>query len=408
MQADQGFNEAFRPRLRMPENDSIVWSNRSWCRWNSVDQSTPTRVFSITGCINPYRAKDELHCRLNEQNDYPQQIVKVRSNRAYICRWSQEKNSPGYSFLRENFVNGSSNLFDVAGCLLRLAMWPTDLLWEKLDEIFSSSSSINASVEHLHQIGLHFRCGDIEYTGQNVGDSCVVSDPSADYKVSDKELLVDGTPVDLGMCGNNIVRELESKNREISPVYYGYIASDSPSAAKQMFDHLHLNDTVVSPKGCHIEMDKSRDCSFKTIVYWVALAMSDTLILQGRKVNKGDNFSVPSGFSRYALMYGLKSSALRFGQECAKIDMTVQSRISQGTWQCVETHHFEEGSLFRISDQKEIFVVRNRSRRSIPNWDTFTQEGFRMRGMYKTPCKFISFSRCLIKFPLFNCRQVDD
>ncbi len=239
---------------------------------------------------------------------------------------------------------------------------------------------------------MHFRCGDIEYSGKDVGTSCIVSNVADRYNNTtiNNELLMDGTPLDLGECGAKLMETCDKEHNvtEIQCNLYrngsrGYIASDSPSAAKQIHESmgiLHQYDTLITPKGCHIEMDKSRDCSFDTIAYWFALALSESLIVQGRKITKDDNYTIPSGFSRYAAMYGLNSAdGLRFGQKCEKIDMIMQSKSSQGTWKCLEKHHFIENALFRVSDSKEIFVIRNHTRRSIPNWETFLHEGFSLR-----------------------------
>ena len=404
IQGDSGFEDAFQPKLR-PSSSSLKlnWRDRSHFNWTN-EYLNGLNVFHITGCVNPYRQKDEMHCRLNEKEDYTQKVVTVRSNRAYICRWSQELDSPAYTWLtkKQGIHDETSNLFDVAGCLLRLAMWPTDALWERVEEILNTLEINNIGNEEGNstnnyafqkQVGMHFRCGDIEYSGKDVGANCIVPN-STDRLTSvlKNELLADGTPLDLGECGANLMKPCEKgrnstedacRYRHDRHVFRGYIASDSPSAARQMHESMgpsHENDTLVTPKGCHVEMDKSRDCSFNTIAYWFALALSESLVVQGRKINKNDNYTIPSGFSRYAAMYGLKTTqGLRFGQECKQVDMITQSRSSQGTWKCLEKHSFDENSLLRMSDSKEIFVIRNHTRRSIPNWDTFQHEGFKLR-----------------------------
>ena len=190
--------------------------------------------------------------------------------------------------------------------------------------------------------------------------------------------MIDGSPLDEGECGNKLISELLATDKSLNPV--GYITSDSPSAASQIFNSMNWNRTLVTPKGCHVEMDRSGRCSFETIAYWFALALSDSIIVQGRVLEKGGNMTSPSGFSRYAAIYGLNSGNLRFGPGCLKVtEAAIQSRTSQGTWKCTEKRHFEEGALIRASDQKEIFVIRNGTRRSIPNWDTFLHEGFRLQ-----------------------------
>ena len=351
-------------------------------------------MIHITGCINPYRPKDEVHCKLENQ-DYIQKVVKIRSNRAYLCRWDEQRDSDAYNFLKNNTVDSKTNLFDIAGCFLRLVLWPTDKLWDRVDQIMEPifSKYVNYSIiketsktsnitlkKNLFQIGIHFRCGDIEYKSPySVGKSCIITNPNMRYS-NISEFLVDGTPIDGGECGKKLIEERHinlstGDDESVYPIVY--IASDSPSAAIQINETLNFSNTLITPKGCHIELDKSGQCSFETIAYWFALSLSDTLILQGRTIQAGDNYTSPSGFSRLASMYGLNSDSIRFAQTCEKIkDINFHSRTTQGTWKCTERPHFEEGALVRLSDQKEIFVIRNKTRRAIPNWDTFLHEGF--------------------------------
>lgn len=374
IQADDGFYDAFRPRLRNLLNDSISWRDRNWAALKSN-----AKVFHITGCINPYRQKDEVHCKM-EEDDYPQQVVKLRSNRCYLCRWTEQRATAAYHYLRAIGIDESTNLFDAAGCLLRLVMWPTQKLWDSLDEVMELAviaNKTNSSKLQYFQVGAHFRCGDIEYTTpHNVGNSCVVADIAKRYAPV-TELLVDGTPVDEGECVRSVIDQQITSSPATIPIVY--VTSDSPSAQDQIIQYMNWTGRIVkTPKGCHIEMDRSGSCSLETIVYWFGLALSDTIVVQGRQLEPRANYTIPSGFSRFAAIYGLNSKSLRFAQGCIHSESILQSRTGQGTWKCTDKPHFEDGALVRLSDQREIFVVRNQTRRSIPNWDTFVHEGFNL------------------------------
>ena len=82
-----------------------------------------------------------------------------------------------------------------------------------------------------------------------------------------------------------------------------YIASDNPGSAKQMSHVLGWPYTVISPNGCHVELDPSPDCTMKTTAYWLMLSFSEEIVTQSE-------YDGPiSAFSRYAAIYGLRGNS---------------------------------------------------------------------------------------------------
>ena len=75
-----------------------------------------------------------LLLRLNS-GDVDQPIIKLRGNRAYLCYWVLHANTIPRQELQELGIDNSTDLFEAAGCLLRLAMWPTDLLFRSVEEL---------------------------------------------------------------------------------------------------------------------------------------------------------------------------------------------------------------------------------------------------------------------------------
>lgn len=112
-----------------------------------------------------------------------------------------------------------------------------------------------------------------------------------------------------------------------------FITSDSTASADQMKSVLGHPYTLISPQGCHIEMDASVACHVFTVSYWFVLAMSDVLVTQtlGNEHSGGPT----SSFSRYAGIYGLKDNVFRDGRHCEEITTNYAlSRIQMSNWFC--------------------------------------------------------------------------
>lgn len=118
--------------------------------------------------------------------DVPHPVIWIMGNRALLCRWFNYSNSTAHRELMKSIGktslqkndSQSIDLFEVAGCMLRLVMWPTDLLWELVDEVIETHfnqvrhklMSVQSRESHHHHhvnshyptqlMSLHFRCGD--------------------------------------------------------------------------------------------------------------------------------------------------------------------------------------------------------------------------------------------------------
>ena len=146
-----------------------------------------------------------------------------------------------------------------------------------------------------------------------------------------------------------------------------FIASDNSASSQQINSTANLPMSVVSPKGCHVELDPSFDCrlgldccprctnthslvaiywlnfsfiyfnpplpiccSKLTISYWLVLAASDVIVTQTDLTG-----SPISAFSRYAAVYGLKGDSLRDARNCSNVQALYDiSRRWTGNWFC--------------------------------------------------------------------------
>ena len=72
-----------------------------------------------------------------------------------------------------------------------------------------------------------------------------------------------------------------------------------------------------------------------------------------------------------------------------------------GSFMLHEKKHFEEGSLVRPGNSKEIYLYRNESLHAVPNWDTFLHEGFKSEHVKAIPPDI--FNALILGAPLPPC-----
>jgi len=237
------------------------------------------------------------------------------------------------------------------------------------------------------QIGLHMRCGDYwsyrnlllntdgyHRTGCIYDEEDEKMDEFVPYTTDPTTAkrsyyLNGGNPKTLGMCVNHMIQHrknlLEARNRkssrrrfEVDPngffryadhdddiaseegesVYVSnhtlvYVTADNLMAEYQMKQFANHFPTIISPQGCHIDLDQSSECYELTTVYWFMLSLSNLVISQ----TFGEKNAPTSSFSRYSGIYSLfPDSPFRTGRYCGDTvhSTSVLSRINQGNWYC--------------------------------------------------------------------------
>ena len=78
-----------------------------------------------------------------------------------------------------------------------------------------------------------------------------------------------------------------------------YLTSDNKAALLQMKQFSRHPQSVLTPIGCHTELDPSEACFIHTVTYWFSLSLSQSLIVQVHPDGNGGR-SPHSAFSRYA------------------------------------------------------------------------------------------------------------
>lgn len=418
VRSDNDMHETFRPYhptdIHNP-NPKYSWGNfTSWSNYDWKYANNDATEYDLYDCINNTGQKNS-HCSMKDGDANTPHIL-YRSNRAYLCYYDNNKGSVANQQMNDILgVNSTSDLLEVAGCMLRLALWPTERLWEEVgkhlhdfessmgivhndnamqrrrrnrraqmsNDKISTTSTVTNNNDHSNndvtstttsttldeestsdisivQVGMHFRCGDNSYIKHGGYDHMCVYNPE-DSVETNKNKFPLGNPYEIGVCAqrslhsyiidimegrsepgklgimttttststishsNTILPILEITSRSnILPIVF--IASDNVMSSLQMNMTVNLPTSIVSPQGCHIEMDPSKQCHLYTVSQWFILALSDLLITQA---------GIPSSFSRYAGIYGLKSNPFRNGQECdVPFSSMEQSHKQISNWFC--------------------------------------------------------------------------
>jgi hypothetical protein len=388
LRSSNDMHEVFRPYHPTDIHSPIPkysWTNiTTWSHYDWKYANADATEYDLYDCINNTGQKNS-HCSMKD-GDAGTPHILYRSNRAYLCYYDNNKDSVAYQQMSNILgVGSTSDLYEVAGCMLRLALWPTEHLWEEVGKQFKefqatlgvaptarrmkernllrtrradeeqsgtpnsvpavtapepSVTSVGGttgitsvlSTQKVVQVGMHFRCGDKSYIKRGGYDHMCVYNAD-DTEENLKSMFPLGNPYEIGQCArrslNTFVNALigdssgETTVNGATPTgastqvaalsssgdvfSMAFIASDNLMASLQMNMTLGIPHSIVSPQGCHIEMDPSKQCHLFTAAQWFHLALSDVLVTQA---------GIPSSFSRYAGIYGLKKDPFRNGQDC--------------------------------------------------------------------------------------------
>lgn len=263
------FGNLFRP-YRDPRKTEIDFDNdnsnldnkftyNNWTSWTAYDPSLANNdatELDLWFCVND--SKNAAKCGM-DYGDANQPIIKYRTNRAYLCKWMNNAEVPVYNDLVSMGIKPEDDMMEVAGCALRLAMWPTANMWRELEALIYADVYAKANIspaagllsqqsssvlpdaesilkpesqlqtqsknnrrmhtehEHQHQhhhegpegfiVSAHYRCGDVSFVHKNEGydSQCRYHpDESFDHGMT-PYLLEVGTPVELARCVSEIL-----------------------------------------------------------------------------------------------------------------------------------------------------------------------------------------------------------
>ena len=235
IQGDEAFEDSFQPyyNASSPESakNSYSWRNWDWAKWDRSFASNMT----TQRCINP--RPDWTHCALDyHQSNREFKVIKYYGNRSYLCRWNLKGDKLGISrhLARILQIRPGVDLFEIAGCLLRLAIWPTEKLWNALDDSLQGQFTERGSAQTAVQVGFHFRCGDSSFATAGAAAEAAAQGKKLHHKqldpamhpnpecYFDSELPWKGTsfsddlslesPIDEAGCGRRIINGLLGSN----------------------------------------------------------------------------------------------------------------------------------------------------------------------------------------------------
>ena len=289
----------------------------AYTRYLELEKDPENVQERMTRCIN----RCVGWCSFNEAetNDTNFPIIKYRSNRANLCVWTNKRDKKYFWDLDSLGVTSESDLIEVAGCLSRLALWPTPLLWSEL----KTSLGGYASKDMNHLIGAHFRCGDPGFLEGNKG----LEDLSVICASKDQDHMAD-TPIELGNCAHQQLELISGgdDNDDASKTAL-FVATDHQMAKEQLTAAANWTNIITFSGEC---MYQGGLCASQNAVHWFMLSFAEKVI--ARTIS---HVLLHSAFSRTAGMYGLYPSVYVDAKRCGiPINNTDQGRRGNGNWIC--------------------------------------------------------------------------
>lgn len=281
----------------------------------------------------------------DDTRTYP--VIMYHNNKAHLCKsMRMERMKEIISPLMG--IDSSTNLAEVAGCILRLYFWPTDRLWAEIDGIIrkmreklyldgvikESSSAVESRNVINNIISLQLRCGD---NGFNSSDTILRC--STNWNA--KGLISCGKAM-YGQYNASDTSPSVSASVSVSAIETGTSDSHVPPILYLTGDHLFtmrfIEEAIAQPMWweqdtCHVGFNKTEECTRLALRDFFMLSQSKRLIAGAWQQQTGPQFI--SSFARYAALYSLKEDVLQSSGSCT-IHESMHSIFSrpQGNWMC--------------------------------------------------------------------------
>ncbi len=317
-----GLEQFFTPFSFHKQNTSLsksIFLNNIHERIPKFDKSwleDETKTLELS-CLND----KSPHCSMEDGIDSTKRFIIYRSNRCFLCKYSKIT-----KFQNSLGINHEQDLYIIAGCLLRLILWPREEMWQHVHQEYKSQiKSIDldesSTKDHvIHQVAIHYRCGDFNYVNDTHQTRC--------YNTI-------GNPTELGQCARNYLIQRHRHHHLLQGKEVLFLTSDHPPAIDKMLQVIntssnpHLPHIYISPSGCHVGKDKSQSCLSMTIVYWFMMSLSERFVTQ-----TSEKLSSPfSAYSRYAGLYSLHPHPFIMGSHCLLSSESGTTK-SELNWYC--------------------------------------------------------------------------
>ena len=241
--------------------------------------------------------------------------------------------------------NQTPDLFQISGCLLRLALWPTDHLWTMLAQFYKDmkpnhraeqvtavgSNHRMLSHDFPYQVAINIRCGDHSFGDKRV--TCT-HDPLGQNNRLEQTYWREE---DISECAKMVIaNHLSIAPNKRKTLFY--ITSDNMAVSRGVNESVNYPNTMIAPQACtvlNLGGCKSNYGTGLVILTFFSLSMSDILIAQNYDNNECTQLGIVSSFPRYSIIYGLKSDPLRSTKHCERVVPQYNvSMHTNGNWEC--------------------------------------------------------------------------
>jgi hypothetical protein len=112
-----------------------LFSGWNWSNYENHYQGNDDTEFDNWNCMNTNGNYNGACSMVN--GDVSQPHILCRGNRAYFCYIQNHPGTPAYADFRDKLkIPEDADMFEVAGCMLRLAYWPTPFMWEAVEKVY--------------------------------------------------------------------------------------------------------------------------------------------------------------------------------------------------------------------------------------------------------------------------------
>lgn len=132
-----GLSQHFRPYHPTDiyeEEPRFLWDRYlSWSHYNPALSNHDETEYDLYYCINHGTSKTAA-CSM-QGGDVSQPNILLRCNRVYFCHYEMATSTVAHDEWRNKLgIKPTDDLYELSGCFLRLALWPTREMWEEVDE----------------------------------------------------------------------------------------------------------------------------------------------------------------------------------------------------------------------------------------------------------------------------------
>ena len=242
-----------------PENKFTYMNKTSWTNFNPALANHDATEYDLWMCIATNKRSVDSKCGL-DYGDVAQPIIRIRSNRCYLCKWLLSDWIPAYKELQALGLSSNDDFFEVAGCILRLVMSPTEKLWRRMAELFDKE--LRPSMPAITQLAIP--AGVLESQPYDLdqgadGDLSALTsaeDPPSSHISDDDDVEPDATSVGAGANSTGQTHLRHHTSPDAANASGTAFDSDSEYRGYLVTAHYRCGDISYqggAPNQCHVD-----------------------------------------------------------------------------------------------------------------------------------------------------------